>query len=71
MQVKLAMGNDGSVLLAVDNEQGATFEDATEKLAVLRAALGDLPIVFTGGVERHVHSGEELHVHQSYGGHRE
>lgn len=65
MQVKLVMAADGSMVCAVDNEQGVTYEEAARRLQVLRNVLGELPILFTGEVERHVHGPESVHVHVS------
>lgn len=63
MRVRLVLGADGSMALAVDNEQGVTFEEAKFKLDRLTAILGDLPIVMTGEVERHIHDDRGLYVH--------
>lgn len=63
MQVKIIIGDDGTMFIAADNQEGVSYEEAEAKLAGLKAKLGDLPIQWVGGIERHVHPDDHQHAH--------
>lgn len=69
MDIKLTFATDGSMAISIDREQGVDFEQAKTRIGALKSILGDVPIVWTGDVERHIHDGELHHVHTYNGLH--
>ena len=69
MDIKLTFATDGSMAISIDREQGVDFEEAKTRIAALKAVLGDVPVIWTGDVERHTHDGEQYHVHTYNGLH--
>ena len=63
MYATITITNDGRIAITVENDAGADFDTARAKLEALRRLLGDLPIQYTGEVERHIHDHTGAHVH--------
>lgn len=63
MRVKVILGDDGSAVLSVENQDGLSFEQARERLTKLQALLGDLPIAMVGEAERHSHPHDHQHAY--------
>lgn len=69
MDIKLTFAPNGAMAITIDREQGVDFEAAKARLNALKAILGNVPVVWTGDVERHTHDGETHHVHTYNGLH--
>ena len=68
MDIKLTFAGDG-MAITIDREQGVDFEDAKKRIEIIKAVLGDVPVVWTGDIERHTHGDEIYHVHTHNGLH--
>lgn len=66
MELEIIIAPDGSVAIAVDNQDNLTFEEASQKIKKFQEAadLAGVPIQWSGEIERHSHGPDGQHVHR-------